>query len=76
MTKSVTVYTKPNCMQCNFTKQFLKENNIAFSAVDIMEDEKALEAVKSMGFSSLPVVVIEGEEPFNGFRPDRLEALV
>ncbi|MBS4761557.1 glutaredoxin-like protein NrdH [Carnobacteriaceae bacterium zg-ZUI252] len=76
MSKPVTVYSKPNCMQCNFTKQFLLDNDIDFIVKDVEEDAVALEEVKALGFSSLPVVVIEGEEPFNGFRPDRLEGLL
>lgn len=75
-TKSVTVYSKPNCMQCQFTKQFLEEHNIPFEMKDVMADDEAMAAVKALGFSSLPVVAIEGEEAFSGFRPDRLEALV
>lgn len=69
----VIVYSKPNCMQCNFTKKFLEDKNIPFEVRDVMENEAALEEVKSLGFSSLPVVVIDGQEPFSGFRPDRLE---
>lgn len=76
MSKNVTVYSKPNCMQCNFTKQFLIDNDIVFVVKDIEEDAVALEEVKALGFSSLPVVIIDGEEPFNGFRPDRLEVLL
>ncbi|QTU83421.1 glutaredoxin-like protein NrdH [Carnobacteriaceae bacterium zg-C25] len=76
MSKPVTVYSKPNCMQCNFTKQFLLDNDIDFIVKDVEEDAVALEEVKALGFSSLPVVVIEGEEPFNGFRPDSLEGLL
>lgn len=73
--KKVTVYSKPNCMQCNFTKKYLEEHQINFTMIDVSEDDKALDTVKSMGFQSLPVVVIEGEEPFFGFRPDRLSQL-
>lgn len=76
MSKLVTVYSKPNCMQCNFTKQFLEDNGVPFIVKDIEESEEALAEVKALGFASLPVVVIEGEEPFNGFRPDRLESLI
>lgn len=73
--KNVTVYSKPNCMQCNFTKKFLDENKVSYTMIDVYEDEQALEKVKSLGFQSLPVVEIEGEEPFFGFRPDRLAGL-
>lgn len=73
---SVTVYSKPNCMQCNFTKQFLENNNIDYVAKDVYESEEAMAEVKALGFQSLPVVVADGIEPFFGFRPDLLEALV
>lgn len=71
----VILYSKPNCMQCNFTKKFLEDKNIPFEVRDVMESQEALEEVKSLGFASLPVVVIDGQEPFSGFRPDRLESI-
>lgn len=46
----VVVYSKSNCMQCNFTKQFLIDNEIEFVVKDIEEDVVALEEVKSLGF--------------------------
>ncbi|MDO4432896.1 MAG: glutaredoxin-like protein NrdH [Aerococcaceae bacterium] len=73
--KSVILYTKPNCMQCNFTKKFLEERAIAYTSVDVTEDESALATVKELGFQSLPVIDAEGIEPFFGFRPDLLEKL-
>lgn len=72
----VKVYSKPNCMQCDYTKKFLIEHEVPFTVLDITEDESAYEHVKSLGFSSLPVVEAEGVEPFNGFRPDALMELV
>lgn len=74
--KQVTVYSKPNCMQCEFTKKFLFDNNIEYTAIDVYEDEQALNHIKELGFQSLPVVEIEGEEPFYGFRPERLGMLL
>lgn len=71
----VVLYTKPNCMQCNFTKKFLEENAISFEMFDVTEDHIALDRVKELGFQSLPVVVAEGVAPFFGFRPDILEQL-
>lgn len=63
-------------MQCNFTKQFLENNNVEFEVRDIAESSEALEEVKSLGFQSLPVIVADGMEPFFGFRPDLLEKIV
>lgn len=72
----VTVYSKPGCVQCNFTKKFLDNAGIDYTSVDVMADEKGMEEVKSLGFMALPVVTIEGQEPFSGYRPDKLEALL
>ncbi|MGK9325959.1 glutaredoxin-like protein NrdH [Aerococcus urinaeequi] len=72
----VTVYTKPNCMQCNFTKKYLTEKKIEFQTIDITESEEALAKVKGMGFQAVPVIVAENEEAFYGFQPDRLAKLV
>lgn len=71
----ITVYSKPNCMQCNFTQKYLDEKGINYAILDVLADEAALEHIKSLGFQSLPVVEIEGEEAFNGFRPDLLAKL-
>lgn len=71
----VTVYSKPNCSQCNFTKRFLNDKNVTFQVKDITESDEALNEVKALGFQSLPVVVADGQEPFNGFRPDKLQKL-
>lgn len=71
----VTVYSKYNCSQCNFTKRFLNENNIAYDEINVEDSDEALEEVKSLGFQSLPVVKAEGLEPFNGFNPGKLNQL-
>jgi len=73
MTK-VTVYSKPDCMQCNFTKKWLKERNIPYTELNIKEDEEALLKVKEMGFQSVPVIVTE-DDSWYGFQPDKLAEL-
>ena len=74
MTKQVTVYSKPDCMQCNFTKKWLKERNIPYTELNIKEDEEALLKVKEMGFQSVPVIVTE-DDSWYGFQPDKLAEL-
>ena len=63
-------------MQCEFTKKFLKENGLQFEVRDVFESEKFKEEIVELGFTSLPVVVADGHEPFAGFRPDALETLL
>ena len=46
----IKVYSKPKCVQCEMTKEFLKSNNVKFKEVNVFEDEEALELIKSHGF--------------------------
>jgi len=77
----ITVYSRPNCMQCEMTKMWLKQNDIPFEAVDIEANPGALELLKHYGYSSLPVVAIDDElsdesKTWSGFQIEKLEALL
>lgn len=67
----VRVYSKPNCMQCRLTKNWLTSHGVPF-----LEDDAAAEGVAeaawSIGISAAPIVVV-GDEVWGGFRPDLLE---
>lgn len=56
----VVVYTKPNCQQCNFVKNFLTNWNVPFETEDVTENEKALNYIKSLGITQMPVTVAGG----------------
>lgn len=72
----VTVYTKYGCPQCDMTKRVLDGEGIEYEAINVQDDEKAMKYVKEvLKLSSMPVVVVEGEEPFTGFRPDKLSQI-
>lgn len=71
----ITVYSKPNCMQCNFTKKYLKERNIAFKEIDVTQDEDALNKIKYMGYQAVPVVITDNDHWY-GFRPEKLAELM
>lgn len=74
----ITVYSRPDCMPCKFTKQFLTEHNIPFNNVDVSEKPEALEVLKQHGYYSLPVVTTNDsfDGAWCGFRIDKLEELV
>lgn len=74
MTKQVTVYSKPDCMQCNFTKKWLKERNVPYTELNVEEDEEALSKVREMGYQAVPVIVTETDSWY-GFQPDKLAKL-
>ena len=68
---TITVYTKPNCVQCDSTKRYLDSHSVEYTTVDITADEAAYKSVVDMGFSSVPVVVTETAK-WAGFKYDQL----
>ena len=77
----ITVYSKPRCKECMYTKMFLDQNKIEYENVDIEANPGAFELIKHYGFTSLPVVVIDDEigdssKSWSGFQIDKLERLI
>lgn len=73
-TATVTVYTKPACVQCNATYKALDKQGVDYAVVDITTDPEARDYVMALGYLQAPVVVA-GEDHWSGFRPDRIKAL-
>lgn len=71
---TVTVYTKPACVQCNATYRALDKKGITYKSVDISTDPEALEHVLSLGYQQAPVVITDADH-WSGFRPDKIAAL-
>jgi glutaredoxin-like protein NrdH len=69
-----TVYTKPNCVQCDATKRYLDKAGIEYDTVDITKDPEALDLILSMGFQAAPVVISDAGN-WSGFIPDKLNLL-
>ena len=74
ITMSVTVYSKPSCVQCNATYRALERQGVDFKVVDLSEDQAAFDMVRGLGYMQVPVVVA-GEQHWAGFRPDMISAL-
>ena len=71
---AITVYSKPNCVQCTATYRAMDKAGLSYETVDISLDAQALEQVKSLGYAQAPVVVA-GEDHWSGFRPDKIKTL-
>ena len=71
---TVTVYTKPACVQCTATRKALDKQGIAYRSVDITLDAEARSYVMALGYLQAPVVVA-GNDHWSGFRPDRIKTL-
>ena len=76
----IKVYSKPNCVRCEMTKEFLKQNKAEFEEINIEENEEALDQIKAIGLKRLPVVIVTKnnsiECAFSGFQIDLLNELV
>ena len=58
-------------MFCGKVKEFLSQNNIAFTERNIAADETALTELEQVGFMTTPVTLIDGDVVV-GFDPAKL----
>lgn len=70
---SITVYSKPSCVQCTATYKAMDKLGLPYDVVDLAEDEAALTQILAMGYQQAPVVVAD-EQHWSGFRPDLIKA--
>lgn len=76
----ITVFTKPECVQCEYTKKQMDKLGIAYEAIDVTEDESARDRLKATGRTAMPVVVVkrDGQPPdvWEGFRLSKIRGLI
>lgn len=75
---TITVYTLPDCVQCDRTKKYLTKAGVEFNTVDLSTSPDDYEAVKAIGYQAAPVVIVGNGDPADdkhwyGFRPDLLK---
>lgn len=71
---TVTVYTKPACIQCDFTFTALEKLGIAYDKVDVSMDPEAMKKVQELGYKQVPVVVTD-QAHWSGFRPEKIKGI-
>lgn len=71
---SVTIFTKPACVQCDATKKALDKKQIDYETIDLTQDAEAMEKVQSLGYRSAPVVITDTAH-WSGFRPDMIQKI-
>jgi Glutaredoxin-like protein NrdH len=71
---TVTVFSKPACVQCNATYRRLDAEGIEYEITNLAEDPAALERMKELGYLQAPVV-FAGDDHWSGFRPDKIAEL-
>ena len=72
---TITVYSKPACVQCTATTRALDAKGLPYAVIDLTQDSVAMAHVAALGYRQAPVV-IAGEAHWSGFRPDMIGQLV
>lgn len=73
---TITVYTKPACVQCKATFSALDKLGLEYQSIDITQDDQARDYVLALGYLQAPVVVAGDDNHWSGFRDGRIAALV
>jgi glutaredoxin-like protein NrdH len=72
---TVTVYSNPNCVQCEQTKKYLTLKGIDFESKMIADSPEVFPIVEANGYKAAPVVVLADGSSWSGFRLDKLAGL-
>lgn len=70
----VTVWTKPNCVQCMQTLRVMDQEGIKYQTRRLDKSVKAVERFKEMGLMSAPVVETDTKR-WSGFRVEKIRSL-
>lgn len=62
-------------MQCKMSKKFLEQHGADFEEINLDEVPEKIDYVKSLGFTSAPVIEA-GDVVFSGFQPNKLKELL
>ena len=73
MSFTVTVYSKPSCVQCNATYRALDAKGIEYKVLTVTED--VADDLRELGFQQLPVVKAPGMKSWSGFNPGKIDEL-
>ncbi|WP_404335103.1 glutaredoxin family protein [Planococcus rifietoensis] len=76
MTNQVTVYSTNTCPYCTMLKNFLDQNGVAYTDVNVQKDPVAASRlVQETGQMGVPQTNINGEWVL-GFDPQRVQSLL
>ena len=76
MSHQVMVYSTPSCPYCHMAKDYLNEQKVAFTDINVAADPtKAQEVFEKSGQMGVPVIIIDGQVVV-GFNKPELERLL
>lgn len=73
--KNVTIYTANTCPYCIKTKEYLAEKGIKYDEKNVQENSQAKNELLSMGYRTVPVIIVEDEE-IVGFDKSKIDNVI
>ena len=74
--KQVLIYSTPTCPYCKMAKEYLKDQKIDFTDIDVATNaQKAQEMIEKSGQMGVPVLDIDGEIVI-GFDQKKISSLL
>lgn len=70
----ITVWTLPNCVQCETTKRTMDRLGIRYEVLNLENHPEMLEAFKDAGLIAAPIVVTDRKQ-WSGFRLEKIKSL-
>lgn len=70
-----TVYTIDTCIYCTKVKKYLSEKKVKYEEKNVQEDSKARKELLSMGYRTVPVIVL-GKEEIVGFDKEKIDKIL
>ena len=73
----ITVYTKPNCVQCDMTKKILDNAGLDYLVEDITDSKNEAQLANFLenGYMAAPIVVTDNKT-WSGYQINNLKELV
>lgn len=56
---AVTIYSKPQCVQCTAAKRGMNRLGVEYTEVDVTKDAGALAYIQGLGYQAVPVTVVD-----------------
>ena len=77
----ISVYGKPNCVNCESLKRWLTTKKVDYVYKDLEQDQVSLERFQQSGMRTLPIVTVTDEKGnetnvFSGFNPNKIMELI
>jgi len=70
----VTVYTNPNCVQCDMTKKQFDKLGVDYTVVDLSKNPKKAAEFKELGYLAAPIVTTD-IKAWSGFKLGKIRSL-